>query len=60
MRNLTFALNKVDGHPRKDIFESLTYNSFPLSNGHALFCYTYRESYPPHIPGWNVYDPVQV
>ena len=60
MRNLNFALNKVDGHPRKDIFDCLTFNSFPLSHDSVLFCYIYRESYPAHIQGWNVYDPIEV
>ena len=50
----------MDGHPRKDIFECLTFNSFPLSHESVLFCYIYRESYPSHINGWNVYDPIQV
>jgi len=59
MRNLSFALNKVDGHPRKDIYDCLTFNSFPLSHESVLFCYIYREPYPSHLPGWNVYDPVQ-
>eukprot|EP00092_Neocalanus_flemingeri_P006263 GFUD01006737.1.p1 GENE.GFUD01006737.1~~GFUD01006737.1.p1 ORF type:complete len:639 (-),score=187.44 GFUD01006737.1:255-2171(-) len=54
IRNLRFALSKVDGHPRKDIFESLTANAFPLSHSGELFAYTYREKYP--VNGWSVYD----
>ena len=54
IRNLRFALSKVDGHPRKDIFESLTANAFPLSHGGELFAFTYRELYPGN--GWSVYD----
>jgi len=54
IRNLRFALSKVDGHPRKDIFESLTANAFPLSHGRELFAYTYKEQHP--LNGWAVYD----
>jgi len=55
IRNLRFALSKVDGHPRRDIFESLTTNSFPLSNGQQLFSYIYKEKH--QYDGWRVYDP---
>lgn len=54
IRNLRFALNKVDGHPRRDIFESLQANAFPLSNGGELFAFTFKEQYPGN--GWSVYD----
>ena len=54
VRNLRFALHKVEGHPRKDIYESLTSNSFPLSHEKILFCYGYKEQYPSN--GWSVYD----
>jgi len=57
IRNLRFALSKVDGHPRKDVFESLTHNSFPVSSGNALFAFTYREQYGTN--GWAVYDQTQ-
>jgi len=54
IRNLRFALSKVDGHPRKDIFESLQAKAFPLSNGGTLFAFTFKEQYPGN--GWSVYD----
>ena len=54
MRNLRFALSKNDGHPRKDIFESLTINSFPISHNSQLFSYIFSEKYSTN--GWNVYD----
>jgi len=54
IRNLKFAMNKVDGHPRKDIVESLVTNAFPLSNSKELFAFSYKESYPSN--GWLVYD----
>ena len=47
----------MDGHPRKDVFESLTHNSFPVSSGNALFAFTYREQYGTN--GWAVYDQTQ-
>jgi len=54
IRNLRFALSKVEGHSRKDIFESLTAKSFPLSHSGSLFAYTCGEQYPGG--GWQVYD----
>jgi len=54
IRNLRFALNKVDGHPRRDIFESLQTNAFPLSNSKELFAFSYRDPYTTN--GWLVYD----
>ena len=42
IRNLRFALSKGDGHPRKDIFECLSLNAFPASNGNKLFAYRFR------------------
>ena len=54
IRNLRFALSKHDGHPRRDIFESLTANAFPLSHSGEVFAYTYREQFPGN--GWSVYD----
>jgi len=54
VRNLRFALNKVDGHPRKDIFESLQDNAFPLSNSKELFAFSYKDPYQTN--GWHVYD----
>jgi myotubularin-related protein 1/2 len=49
---------KVDqgGHPRKDIFESLTANAFPLSHESKLFAFTYREQCSREGNGWAVYD----
>jgi len=54
IRNLRFALSKGDGHPRKDIFESLATNAFPVSNGGKLFCYKFKDQYS--VNGWRVYD----
>lgn len=56
VRNLNFTLSREVGHPRKDIFESLTTNAFPVSYRSSLFCFKYREQY--QESGWNVYDPV--
>ena len=53
-RNLRFALSKNDGHPRKDIFESLTINSFPVSHNSSLFSFIFSEKYPTN--GWTIYD----
>lgn len=58
IRNLRFALTKVDqgGHPRKNIFESLTANAFPLSHEAKLFAFTYKEQCGTATNGWGVYD----
>jgi len=57
IRNLRFALSKGDaGHPRKDIFESLSSNAFPVSNGSQLFSFKFKEQYS--VNGWKVYDPL--
>jgi len=58
IRNLRFALTKADqgGLPRKDIFESLTANAFPLSHDSKLFAFIYKEQCGPVTNGWGVYD----
>jgi len=57
IRNLRFALSKVDGHPRKDIFECLATHAFPVSNKNQLFCFNFKEQYP--VNGWKVYDAME-
>ena len=42
IRNLRFALSKGDGHPRKDIFECLSLNAFPVSNGNKIYAYRFK------------------
>jgi len=39
VRTLRFALNKVDGQPRKSVFDTLHTFSFPLSNDQRFFAY---------------------
>ena len=39
IRTLRFALSKVDGHPRKNIFDTLRIFAFPLSNNCPLFAF---------------------
>lgn len=56
IRNLRFALSKGDGHPRKDIFESLATNAFPLSNSNQLFAFKFKDQY--FVEGWRCYDPM--
>lgn len=56
IRNLRFALSKGDGHPRKDIFESLSSNAFPVSNGNPVFAYKFKDQYS--VNGWRVYEPM--
>lgn len=39
IRTLRFALSKIDGHPRKNIFDTLRMFAFPLSNNCPLFAF---------------------
>jgi len=54
IRSLRFALSREVGHARKDIFDSLSHNAFPVSYKTPLFCFKFKEQYP--IDGWNVYN----
>ncbi|KAM5128360.1 phosphatidylinositol-3-phosphate phosphatase MTMR1 isoform 1-T1 [Callospermophilus lateralis] len=55
MRNLRLAY-KQEEQRKLGIFENLNKHAFPLSNGQALFAFSYKEKFP--INGWKVYDPV--
>uniref|UniRef100_A0A8I5NQJ6 phosphatidylinositol-3,5-bisphosphate 3-phosphatase n=1 Tax=Papio anubis TaxID=9555 RepID=A0A8I5NQJ6_PAPAN len=55
MRNLRLAY-KQEEQSKLGIFENLNKHAFPLSNGQALFAFSYKEKFP--INGWKVYDPV--
>jgi hypothetical protein len=39
IRTLRFALSKVDGHPRKNVFDTLRLYAFPLSNNFPIFAF---------------------
>ncbi|XP_064216598.1 myotubularin-related protein 1 isoform X4 [Aotus nancymaae] len=55
MRNLRLAY-KQEEQSKLGIFENLNKHAFPLSNGQALFAFSYKEKFS--INGWKVYDPV--
>ncbi|XP_068919131.1 myotubularin-related protein 1 isoform X2 [Petaurus breviceps papuanus] len=55
MRNLRLAY-KQEEQSKLGIFENLNRYAFPLSNGQALFAFSYKEKFPSN--GWKVYDPV--
>ncbi|XP_063102603.1 myotubularin-related protein 1 isoform X12 [Cavia porcellus] len=55
MRNLRLAY-KQEEQRKLGIFENLSKHAFPLSNGQALFAFSYKEKFP--VNGWKVYDPV--
>ncbi|KAM4819142.1 phosphatidylinositol-3-phosphate phosphatase MTMR1 isoform 3-T3 [Thomomys bottae] len=55
MRNLRLAY-KQEEQRKLGIFENLNKHAFPLSNGQALFAFSYKEKFPTN--GWKVYDPV--
>ncbi|XP_037584541.1 myotubularin-related protein 1 [Cebus imitator] len=54
MRNLRLAY-KQEEQSKLGIFENLNKHAFPLSNGQALFAFSYKEKFS--INGWKVYDP---
>lgn len=56
MRNLRFAL-KQETHSRKQIFEDLSRQAFPLSHGSQFFAFVSEERFPKN--GWDIYDPVK-
>uniref|UniRef100_A0A2K5S8Y8 phosphatidylinositol-3,5-bisphosphate 3-phosphatase n=1 Tax=Cebus imitator TaxID=2715852 RepID=A0A2K5S8Y8_CEBIM len=56
MRNLRLAY-KQEEQSKLGIFENLNKHAFPLSNGQALFAFSYKEKFS--INGWKVYDPVK-
>lgn len=55
MRNLRFA-HKQENHSRRNVFEKLQQNAFPLSHKQKLFAFDYTEVFPES--GWNVYEPI--
>ena len=58
VRTLRFALSKVDGLPRKNVFDTLKMFAFPISNNFPLFAFQFTDRYPDPCDGWKVYDPV--
>lgn len=55
MRNLRFA-HKQENHSRRNVFEKLQQNAFPLSHKMKLFAFDYSEVFSDN--GWNVYEPI--
>ncbi|XP_028923090.1 myotubularin-related protein 1 isoform X4 [Ornithorhynchus anatinus] len=55
MRSLRLAY-KQEEQTKLEIFENLNKHAFPLSNGQALFAFSYREKFP--VNGWKVFDPI--
>ncbi|XP_038603738.1 myotubularin-related protein 1 isoform X4 [Tachyglossus aculeatus] len=55
MRSLRLAY-KQEEQTKLEIFENLSKHAFPLSNGQALFAFSYKEKFP--VNGWKVFDPI--
>lgn len=55
MRNLRFA-HKQENHSRRNVFEKLQQNAFPLSYKMKLFAFDYSETFLEN--GWSVYEPI--
>ena len=62
IRTLKFVLTETEtsGHPRRQIFEALLSNAFPLSYASQLFAFKFGEQCGTEDNnGWRVYDPTE-
>ena len=62
IRTLRFVLTEPEegGHPRRQIFEALVTNAFPLSYASQLFTFKFKEQCgSAGNDGWKVYDPTK-